>query len=106
MLYGFALFNLSYTDIKEEEKAAREAAKAAAEEAAAAEGEGAGEAGAEGEEGGVKIDYDKDPSPLELIMGASGAQKINFANNLMVFLGQGLKNVFDSVAAKQLEQVI
>jgi hypothetical protein len=109
MAYGFALFFLSFIDIKEEAAAEAEAAREAALAAAEEEGAPAGDAAAaQGEEGGVPAGppVDTDPSVYELIMGSSGAQKINFANNIMVFLGQGLKNVFDIIAAKQLEQVI
>jgi hypothetical protein len=105
MAYGFALFFLSFIDIKEEAAAEAEAAKEAA--LAAAEEEGAAPAGdaaaAQGEEGGVPAAgplVDKEPSVYELISNSGGAQKINFANNIMVFLGQGLKNVFDIIAAK------
>ena len=106
------LFILSYKDIQQEAKAAAEAAAALAAEAAEGEEGGAPPADgaaaptdgapppADGEE--VKIEI-KEDSPWTLLVNCEGGQKVNFANNLMVFIGQIMKNGYDSYASSQLQ---
>lgn len=109
---------LSYQDIKNEALAAKEAAAAlAAEEAEGEEGgappaDGAG-AAPTGEGGQPPAEEEKkkdnvieEDGPLTLLANAEGGQKINFANNLMVFIGQIMKNGFDSYASSQLQLLI
>jgi hypothetical protein len=117
IVLGLGLFVLSFIDIKNEAKAAAEAAAALAAEEAEGEEGGAPPADAAGATGGPpaegappadgaakKVEI-KEDSPWTLLKNAEGGQKINFANNLMVFIGQIMKNGYDSYASAELKKL-
>ena len=109
-------FILSYKDIQQEARAAAEAAAALAAEAAegeeggappadgaaAAPTDGAPPPPADGEEAKIEI---KEDSPWTLLKNCEAGQKVNFANNLMVFMGQIMKNGYDSYASSMIKKI-